>query len=143
MYRRIFLDANVLADIYDETRPFCMESRKAVKFALSHKEVELYTSCDIVTTLYYIYAKREKAKALDYIIEVNGWCEVVAFGNTEVTKSCRLMRQNSRFVDLEDTIQYVMAKKIDADLILSNDRHFVSDGIALMSTKDFCKEAEI
>jgi len=50
------------------------------------------------------------------------------------------MKQNINFKDLEDTIRYVMAKKVDADLILSNDAAFVSDGIPLMSTEMFCKE---
>jgi predicted nucleic acid-binding protein len=140
MYRRVFLDANVLADIYEASRPFSKESRDAVEYLLLQDEVELYTSCDIITTLYYIYAKRDRQKALDHIVEVNAWCTVVEFGNSEVIKSCRLMKQNSKFKDLEDTIQYVMAKKVDADLILSNDAAFVSDGIPLMETEVFCKE---
>ena len=139
MYKRIFLDANVLADIYDETRPYCHASRKALSFLLSQEDKSLFTSCDILTTIYYIFSKKDKKKSLDHIIEINEWCEVVEFGNLEVTKSCRLMKQNKTFTDLEDTIQYIMAKKISADLILSNDKGFVSDGIPLMSTDAYCK----
>jgi predicted nucleic acid-binding protein len=140
MYSRIFLDANVLVDIYDETRPFCIESRKAIQHALLQEEAELYTSCDILTTLYYLYAKQDRSKALDHITEVNKWCQVVPINNTEVTQSCSLMKHDSRFSDLEDTLQYIMAKKIDADLILSNDRQFTSDEITLMTTERFCRE---
>jgi len=139
MYKHIFLDANVLADIYDESRPFCQYSKEAVNSLLAKEQTELYTSCDIITTIYYIDSKKDKQKALDHIISINEWCTVVEFGNTEVTKSCRLMKQNHKFTDLEDTIQYVMAKKIEADLILSNDADFVSDGIELMNTEQFCK----
>jgi predicted nucleic acid-binding protein len=143
MYKYIFLDANVLADLYDETRPFCQISRKALVYLLSGENTELFTSCDIITTLYYINSKKDKQKALDHIIEVNQWCKVVEFSNEEVLKSCRLMKQNKKFTDLEDTIQYVMAKKVKADLILSNDNSFASDGIPLMSTEKFCKEMKL
>jgi len=47
------------------------------------------------------------------------------------------MQSNTKHKDLEDTIQYVMAKKAGCDLILSNDRGFVSPDIALMSTEKF------
>jgi predicted nucleic acid-binding protein len=143
MYKHIFLDANVLADLYDDVRPFCVASRKALGYLLSEESTELFTSCDIITTLYYINAKKDKQKALNHIIEVNQWCKVVEFGNEEVIKSCRLMKQNKTFTDLEDTIQYVMAKKVKADLILSNDKDFASDGIELMSTEIFCKEMNL
>ncbi|MEA1954539.1 MAG: PIN domain-containing protein [Campylobacterota bacterium] len=139
MYRNIFLDANILADIYDESRPYCKSSREAVSYLLSQEKIELFTSCDIITTIYYIYSKKDRHKALDQVIEINEWCKVVEFGNSEVTKSCRLMKQNKKFKDLEDTIQYVMAKKVGADLILSNDKGFVSDGIELTSTNEFVK----
>ena len=143
MYKHIFLDANVLADLYDETRPFCLASRKVLVYLLSKENTELFTSCDIITTLYYINSKKDKQKALDHIIEVNQWCKVVEFSNEEVVKSCRLMKQNKKFTDLEDTIQYVMAKKVKADLLLSNDKGFASDGIKLMRTEDFCKEMKL
>ena len=143
MYKTIFLDANILADIYDEARPYCLASRKSLIYLLSQEDKELFTSCDIITTIYYIFSKRDKPKALDHIIEINQWCDVVEFGNSEVTKSCRLMKQNKKFIDLEDTIQYVMAKKVGADLILSNDKGFASDGIVLMSTEAFCKKMKL
>ena len=138
MYRRIFLDANVLADIYDDTRPYCQASRKAVKYLLDLEKTELFTSCDIITTIYYLFSRKNRIKALDQIIEVNQWCTAVEFANKEIAQSCNLMRENETFKDLEDTIQYVMARKVDVDLILSNDKGFASEEIELMSTAKFC-----
>ncbi len=140
MYRRIFLDANVLVDIYDSYRPFSRDSQKAVRYLLSQESVDLFTSCDIITTIYYLRAKHAKNQALEDIVHINQICHIIEFSNTEVTRSCSLMKHDSRFSDLEDTLQYIMAKKIDADLILSNDRQFVSDEIAMMSTERFCRE---
>lgn len=139
MYKTVFLDANVLIDAYDLSRPSSAYSKQALMVLLQDKKVELYTSYDIVTTIYYLRAKQDREQALDDIIQINSFCQIIEFGNTEVTKSCRLMKQNKKFTDLEDTIQYVMAKKVDADLILSNGKAFVSDGIELMSAKVFCE----
>jgi predicted nucleic acid-binding protein len=139
-YKRVFLDANVILDLYDQNRPFYKESAKAIYALLQDINIDIFTSCDIITTLYYVLSKKDKTKALDYILDLNDICSIVEFGNDEVLKSCRLMRQNKKFIDLEDTIQYVMAKKVDASLILTNDKSFVSDGIDVLCSDEFCKE---
>ena len=136
-YKRVFLDANIILDIYDATRPFYKESTKAISILLQQKETELFTSCDIITTLYYLLAKKGKLKALDSILDINELCTVIEFGNQEIKKSCKLMKQNSNFTDLEDTIQYTMVKKASCDLILSNDRGFASEDILLLSSREF------
>jgi predicted nucleic acid-binding protein len=140
MYRKVFLDANILVDLYDTGRPYASFSYKSVMKLLQNEEVQLFTSCDIVTILYYLRAKSDKVQALSDIEHLNHFCTIIAFGNSEVTKSCRLMKQHKAFSDLEDTIQYVMAKKVNAELILSNDKAFYSDGIPVMDTKKFCQE---
>jgi predicted nucleic acid-binding protein len=134
-YRRVFLDANVILDMYDENRPFHKESSEAISTLLQHKDVDIFTSCDIITTLYYVLSKKGKTKALDSILDVNEMCSVIEFANQEIEESCRLMKSNKNFKDLEDTIQYVMAKKVGCDLILSNDKGFVSDKIELIKSE--------
>ncbi len=98
---------------------------------------EIFTSCDIITTLYYIGKKVDKINILQNIINVNKTVKVVEFSNNEVEESCELMMRDGRFVDLEDTLQYIMAKKYDCDLIISNDKEFVNHDTTLMSSKDF------
>ena len=134
---KVFLDANVIADTYDEKRHTYSDSKQALLTLMNDDNVELYTSCDIITTLYYILSKQGRATALDVIVEVNKICIVVDFANKEIQQSCQLMKENPHYKDLEDTIQYIMAKKIDADLILSNDKGFVSDDIKLLTTPNF------
>ena len=138
-YKRVFLDANVILDMYDDKRPFHVESSEAISMLLQEKDVEIFTSCDIITTLYYVLSKKGKMEALDSILDVNELCSVIEFGNREIEESCRFMKQNKNFTDLEDTIQYIMAKKASCDLILSNDKGFVSEGIVLMSSDEFIK----
>jgi len=80
--------------------------------------------CGIITTLYYILSKKNKDVALDAVMQINELCTVVKFANAEVLESCMLMKKNTSYKDLEDTIQYVMAKKVYADLILSNQARY-------------------
>jgi predicted nucleic acid-binding protein len=136
-YRRVFLDANIILDMYDKNRPFHKESSEAIYTLLQHKDIDIFTSCDIITTLYYVLSKKGKTKALDSILDVNEMCSVIEFANQEIAESCRLMKSDKNFKDLEDTIQYVMAKKVGCDLILSNDKGFVSDEIELMGSWEF------
>ena len=136
-YRRVFLDANIILDMYDKNRPFHKESSEAIYTLLQHKNVDIFTSCDIITTLYYVLSKKGKTKALDSILDVNEMCSVIEFANQEIEESCQLMKSDKNFKDLEDTIQYVMAKKVGCDLILSNDKGFVSDEIELMGSWEF------
>ena len=139
-YKRVFLDANIILDIYDEKRAFHKESSEIISLFLQETDVELFTSCDIITTLYYVLSKKGKIDALDSIFDVNELCSVVEFANLEIEESCKLMKKNKKFTDLEDTIQYVIAKKASCDLILSNDKKFVSDEIVLMSSKEFLQK---
>ena len=135
--KRVFLDANIILDMYDDKRPFHVESSEAISMLLQQKDIDIFTSCDIITTLYYVLSKKGKMEAVDSILDVNELCTVIEFGNREIEESCLFMKKNKNFTDLEDTIQYIMAKKASCDLILSNDKGFVSDGVDLMSSGDF------
>ena len=49
------------------------------------------------------------------------------------------MRENPLYTDFENTLQYVLAKKQNCELIISNNKNFYSDDLALMSSEDFYK----
>ncbi|MEE9326075.1 MAG: PIN domain-containing protein [Cocleimonas sp.] len=137
----IYLDANILVDIYDNTRVSHQASLEAVSNLAADYNVELFTSCDIITTIYYVLSKVDKSQALQTIIDISDLCDVVEFSNKEIKKSCQLMLDEStKYLDLEDTIQYVLAQKAQCDLILSNDTKFVSTQIRLMSSQQFISQ---
>lgn len=136
MSKKIFLDANILVDFIDEGREQHTYARKIIIDSL-HLGDELFTSCDIVTTLYYLSAKSDKNRALNEIVKINSFCRVVEFSNTEVEQTCKQMSEDAKFKDLEDTIQYVLAKKYGCDVIITNDKNFYSPDITLLSSKAF------
>lgn len=139
MFKRIFLDANVLVDSIDDQRPLHRKSTAIIRFCLK-QEIPLFTSCDIVTTVYYLSAKTDKKRALDEIAKINRFCKIIDFSNSEVEQTCDLMTKNSTFTDLKDTIQYILAKKALCDCIVSNDKQFYSPDITLLNSTAFCEK---
>lgn len=137
MYKRVFFDANILVDIIDPERLNHKYSISLFYYLIDLK-AELFTSCDIVTTIYYLASKKDKDLALEKIIYFNKLFKIIEFSNTELSSSCALMKNND-YKDLEDTIQYVLAKKSNCDLIVSNDKNFVSTDILILSSQEFCK----
>jgi predicted nucleic acid-binding protein len=136
---RIFLDANIILDTLDDLRPYHLSSLNLYRYILSNK-FELFTSCDIITTVYYVNSKKDKKKALLNIKDTNKILKVIEFSNREIEDTCNLMLEDCDYKDLEDTIQYIMAHKYNCDMIISNDKNFVSKDINLMTSEQFCQE---
>lgn len=135
---RVYLDANILLDFSNPERKYYSQAIYIITHCLK-TNVTLFTSCDIITTLYYIDAKKSKENALNNIHKINQFVKIIDFSNAEVEQTCTLMAQNSAFEDLEDTIQYILAKKTSCDCIISNDKNFVSPDIFLLSSEEFCE----
>jgi len=134
---RLFLDANIFLDIYDNSRSSHKYSLKLYEY-VSKNRYKLFTSCDLITTIYYINSKIDRCKALLNIQNINKTLKVIDFSNKEITQTCNLMIEDDDYKDLEDTIQYIMAKKEKCDIIISNNKNFISKDIKLMSSEDFC-----
>lgn len=139
MYKKIFLDANIILDTFDSKRPSHHQSAKAYLYALEN-DIELLTSCDIITTLFYVHRKQEKKTVLEKIQNTNKIVKLIEFSNQEVDETCKLMLLDITYNDIEDTIQYILAKRENCDLILSNDKKFISKEIPLMTSDEFVKK---
>ncbi|MDQ7046504.1 MAG: PIN domain-containing protein [Sulfurovum sp.] len=107
--KKIFLDANILIDILDDKRPTSRESAKIFEFLVRGVDnFTLFTSCDLLTTVYYFTRKPlGQEMALKKIKKLNHIIKVIEFGNIEVSEAIELMERNKKYFDLEDTIQYV------------------------------------
>ncbi len=134
-FKRVFVDANIILDLFAPERPSSGYSVNVIDW-LSEKDLELFTSCDLITTVYYHLAKIDKEKALKSIEVAAEIFSLIPFSNDEIFEATNLMRKNRKFKDLEDTIQYVLARKINCDLILTNDKGFFSPDIEILTAKD-------
>ncbi len=141
--KKIFFDANIFNDIFDEKRAHHTVSKRALIYALENN-IAVCTSCDIVTTIYYITAKytskNQALEALGYIKEV---VEIIPFALQELSDTIVLMQSDGDYYDMEDTIQYILALQHHCDLIISNDTKFVSKNVECMSAETFCSKHEI
>ena len=140
--KKVFLDANILIDILDAKRPSSQESALLFESLVRGvKEFRLYTSCDLLTTVYYFTIKPlGQEEALSKIKKLNKVIQVIEFGNKEVAEAIELMERNKKYTDLEDTIQYVMARKEKCDYIITNDKNFASGDVPVLSSQEALKE---
>ncbi len=134
---KVFLDANILIDRFDRDRSFYEFSKLTYEYLIKNENIQLFTSCDLITTIYYINSKIDKQQALHNIRVINQTLKVVDFSNKEIEDTCTLMMEDSQYQDLEDTIQYIMAKTQQCDIIISNDKNFVSKDIQLITSEKF------
>ncbi len=141
--KKVFVDANVIIDTFDETREESDKSVKTIRYLLSQEEIELYTSCDLITTVYYVLRKKYGNRALYDIEDSLDVYSLIPFSNYEVQEAVNLMKENMNFKDLEDTLQYVLAKKEGCDLILTNDKNFYSPDIKTISTSEFLNSMDL
>ncbi|MBN2825049.1 MAG: type II toxin-antitoxin system VapC family toxin [Campylobacterales bacterium] len=136
--KKIFLDANILIDIADDARPHSKESAKLFSYLIQNsKDFKLYTSCDLITTIYYLLKKPlGKTKSLEQLKIMNSIIHIIEFGNQEIDEAIYLMEKDANFGDLEDTIQFVMARKERCDSIITNDQQFHSYEVPLLSSAE-------
>lgn len=138
---KIFLDANILIDIAYETRPFSVQSSELFNHLVQNLDkYELFTSCDLITTVYYVLVKQvDKEEVLERLKFINKIIKVIDFSDKEIDESIYLMEKNDKFLDLEDTIQFIMAKKARCDYIITNDKGFYSHDVPLLSSEKALK----
>jgi len=135
---KIFFDANILIDVSDNTRPSYKDSKALLDNLMDNIEQYIfYTSCDLLTTVYYILRQKlSKEETLSQIKLMNQLIKVIEFGNNEITEAIELMERNKKYSDLEDTIQYVMARKEKCDYIITNDKNFASGDVPVLSSEE-------
>ncbi|MCH9740787.1 MAG: PIN domain-containing protein [Epsilonproteobacteria bacterium] len=135
--KKIFFDANVFNDIFDDKRATHQQSKEALMYALQN-DMMVYTSCDIATNIYYITSKyTTNVKALDALEVLKDTVEIIPFAKDELSLAIELMRKDSDYMDMEDTIQYVLAQKTGCDLIVTNDKRFVAKDIECVGSEGF------
>jgi len=137
MATKVLLDTNIIMDMFDEDRKMHQSSLALVRKLLM-EDATLYLNSDTLTTSFYLLRSQKKAtfkEALYALRESTHICELVTIELSEVNKALELCEDTkSPYGDYEDALQYVCAKKIHADLIVTNDKRFVSLDIEIKRT---------
>ncbi len=134
MSLRIYIDTNIyLSAILNRDQGI---SKEIFSF-LAGADVALYLNDISIVNIHYIIKKSFDREG---IVEE---LRTIQRENSLVSVSEEIIENalDSRFKDFEDAIQYFCAKKIDAELIITdNVRDFKYSDIRIISAKDFYKE---
>jgi len=132
----IFLDTNIIADMIDAKR-VNHEVSIVLLEKLMTEDHTIVMSEDMLSTLYYI--SKDKKATLEFFenIVFIDW-QVVHYGREVMRKATDLSLREE--VDLEDTLQCLCAKNNGCQVLITNDKKFVSCGIDIVSSEEFLKE---
>ena len=138
MATKILLDTNIIMDMFDDKRKTHKSSLALVRKFLND-DATFYVNSDTLTTSFYLLRSQKKAsfeESLYAIRETTNICELIPIEMEDVEDTLLLCEDvESPFKDYEDALQYVCAKKVRADLIVTNDKGFISLDIELQNTR--------
>ena len=136
MQTKVYIDTNIVIDICDIKRPTHLSSLKILHTYAD--KGELYINSDTLATVFYILRNQSKLsfeEALDKMYFIREVFTLVSIDD-EIFYQALDLCSNHECTDYEDAVQYICAKQVGADLIVTNDKGFVSLDIQLIGTKN-------
>ena len=135
---KIFFDANIILDMIDTDRGNVDAVRKLVYNALM-KDMTLYTSCDILSNIYYVARKKlDKETLIKEMLNILEIFEVIEI-DKQLAKNALLENRETLSLDFEDLLQSHCAMHKDCDLIVTNDKKFVHGKVKHLSLVEAVK----
>lgn len=135
---KLYVDTNVVVDICDAKRPNYIKSFAFIEERLKKENGELFINSDTLSVLFYILSNRStlsQEQVLEKMNFVSDIFTLVTIESTDVEQALKLCSdKTTAFQDYEDALQYVCARKINADAIVTNDKGFASEEIEILRT---------
>ena len=130
---KVFLDTNVIIDFYAQRENFFRPAAIIVDLAMK-KGVELCASSLSFVNAFYVLRKTYSVEDLyEKLSLFSDLCTITSIGVSEIRYSL-----NNRSLDFEDTVQYISAKSIKPDVIVTrNTRHFRDLDVMVKSPTEF------
>lgn len=131
---RVFIDTNVVLDLLAQRKPFYEDA--AVLFSLIHQGVlEGCVAAISFSTTAYVMRKLDVDVVKNMLSQFATLVTVLPIGSNNVREA---VSANSAFNDIEDAMQYSVAKNGGCDVIVTrNVKDFVHSDIPVFSTDDF------
>lgn len=129
---KIFIDTNIFLDLILKR-----DSYKEALWILNSIERKLFDGVILdITILNIDYIAKKQTKNIRAFLEsINDLFFITGANNKNMKKA--LILDNT---DLEDNLQYVVAKESKCSIIISNDKNFIKQDIKVVSSKQFCEE---
>lgn len=136
--KKVFFDANIILDMIDSDRGNTETVRKLVYNALI-KDIILYTSCDILSNVYYVGRKKlAKNVLIEEMLRILEIFEIVAIDKS-LAINALLENKIDVSLDFEDLLQRQCAIVMTCDLIVTNDKKFVEGKVKHLSLAEAVK----
>ncbi len=139
MQNKIYVDTNIVIDLCDSARTLHEKSFAFITNITQQNSTEIFLNSDTLATLFYILSKRStlnREEVLEKMQFVHEIFTLIPIESNDVEMALDLCTDDSvPHGDYEDAMQYVCAKKVNADVIVTNDKGFVSLDIDLVGTK--------
>ena len=130
--KKVFLDTNIVADLFLKREPFCQNSLKLFTLGF-HKKITLYVSSLSYATLAYLCRKMKKEERVLLFEKLRSLTVT-----TTVDRQTVDMALVSGFDDLEDAMQYYSAIMSKVDVVLTrNKKDFVEANVPVMTPDEF------
>ena len=131
---RVLVDTNVLLDRFLTRDPYYRNAEKVFELC-AKKTIEGFVAANSILDIFYIVRKeiseRNRRKLLLSLREI---FKVVSIDDSKLKNAL----EYSAFADLEDCIQYLCAKEVDADYIITrNIKDFAKSDVAVIAPDDF------
>jgi len=138
MENNIYFDTNIFIDLMDSTRPYALGSMALNRAYIAEGKI-VHINSDTITNAFYVMSKNKVYTPKELLVlfkKMVSLFKVVAIEEKEVIMALSLCEDESTdFKDYEDALQYVCAKKVGAELIVTNDKGFVGLDIELVKSK--------
>ncbi|MBN2896482.1 MAG: PIN domain-containing protein [Campylobacterales bacterium] len=126
---KIFIDTNIFLDLILKREAF---DKALVLFnAVEKKRFDAVISDITILNIDYV-AKKQVKNIKDFLTLVNDNFQVVGSTNEQIAKALSL--KNS---DLEDNLQYILAKEHHCEAIVTNDKTFYAKSVQKLSSGAF------
>jgi len=138
MHNNIYVDTNIVVDMCDNKRALHENSFEMITNYFEQDNCELFINSDTLANLFYILSNRSTLDTEDVLEKmqfVNEIFTLVSIESEDVSMALGLCADaSSPHKDYEDAMQYVCALRVEADLIVTNDKGFVSLDIEVVGT---------
>ena len=130
---KVFLDTNVIIDFYAQRDEFFRPAAVIMDLAIK-KQLELCVSSLSFVNAFYVLGRTYKVEDLyGKLCFLSNLCSITSIGGEDIRYGL-----NNRSLDFEDTVQYISAKSIRPDVIITrNIKHFKGIDVMVKTPIEF------
>ncbi len=131
---KLFLDTNVLIDLYQRREPFYRDIRR-IQIMEVFGDVELWASAKSFTDIYYVLSKKHESSTIQRAFEASfEFLHICSIDSDDVRQAVQL-----GWEDFEDCLIDLAARKVKADVLLTRDiSGFSESRIPIKRPEAFC-----